>query len=38
MKNKKLDLDLSEFEEEHPTECAFIELMNELGVYKKNDN
>lgn len=30
------DLDLSEFEEEHPTECAFIELLNELGVYKKD--
>ncbi len=34
-KNESLDLDLSEFEEEHPTECAFIELLNALGVYKK---
>ena len=33
--SEKLDLDLKEFEEEHPTECAFIELMNECGAYKR---
>ena len=29
---------LTEFAEEHPTECAFIELMNELGVYDDINN
>ena len=28
---------LKEFKEEHPAECAFIELLNALGAYDKND-
>ena len=31
------NLDLSEFRDECPAECAFIELMNELGVYDKDE-
>ena len=34
---KEKNLDLTEFEEEHPAECAFIELMNALGAYNQND-